>query len=86
MIQMEDKLEIPPEVLKKIACARGVDSVDKKFLPTLQQIETALSPAVPLQHLAMRSWESPELEYFENSPNQPVLASDEPVHLRCNQR
>ena len=36
MIQMEDKLEIPPEVLKKIACARGVDSVDKNIVRDLK--------------------------------------------------
>jgi hypothetical protein len=82
-----EQIGLPPHLTPHaIPTTPAVGSVDKIYQPTLQQIEIALSPAVPLRHLAMRNWENPELEYSLNRPNQPVLASDELVHLRCNQR
>lgn len=36
MIQIEDKLDFPPEVLKKIACANGVHSIDENAVSDLK--------------------------------------------------
>lgn len=36
MVQIEDKLDFPPEVLKKIACANGVHSVDENAVSDLK--------------------------------------------------